>query len=293
MQTHPRARARRPVSTESSPASTMPRMTTKDPHAYSLPDPEDTRDTKSPERHPANMGDAGHRQSPSDRSGLDVIEGIRCDAGDAGDAGDAVAGHSLWSIQRHLDRLVETLFLWAIPRWVRPNHLTALRFVLIPVVLILLYFEYRWWGLGVFVVAMSTDFIDGAMARTRDQITLLGTYADPMADKLLVAAVLAWIGYEYLVVQIFLAFIVIELVLSAVGAGILLRAGTARSSNVFGKTKMIFQSVALLMFLISGILAFGTWKTISLYLLWIALALAVLSGGKQIYDLFAQGRQGH
>ncbi len=87
MQTHPRARARRPVSTESSPASTMPRMTTKDPHAYSLPDPEDTRDTKSPERHPANMGDAGHRQSPSDRSGLDVIEGIRCDAGDAGDAG--------------------------------------------------------------------------------------------------------------------------------------------------------------------------------------------------------------
>ncbi len=56
---------------------------------------------------------------------------------------------------------------------------------------------------------------------------------------------------------------------------------------------MIFQSVALLMFLISGILAFGTWKTISLYLLWIALALAVLSGGKQIYDLFAQGRQGH
>lgn len=194
------------------------------------------------------------------------------------------------SIQRRIDGLVVLLFLWAFPRWVRPNHLTALRFVLIPVVLVLLYLEHRWWALGVFALALSTDFIDGAMARTRNQITLLGTYTDPVADKLLIAAVLAWIGYEYLVVQIFLAFIVLELVLSAIGASILVRSGTARSSNLFGKTKMVLQSVALLLFLIAGILDLKTWKTISMYLLWVALALAVLSGSKQIYDLFAKGR---
>ena len=201
------------------------------------------------------------------------------------------ARRSTRSLQSRIDGFVDTAFLWAFPRWVRPNYLTALRFVLIPVILVLLYADHRWWALAVFVAASSTDFIDGAMARTRDQITLVGTYTDPVADKLLVAAVLAWIGYEYLVVQIFLVFIVLELILSAVGASILLRSGTARSSNLYGKTKMILQSVALLMFLISGILDLQTWKTVSLYLLWAALVLAVLSGSKQIYDLFTRNRK--
>lgn len=192
------------------------------------------------------------------------------------------------SIQRFFDSLIDKLLLWAFPLWVRPNHLTVLRFVLIPVVLVLLYLELRWWALGTFIIAISTDFVDGALARTRNQITVLGTYTDPVADKLLVAAVLAWIGYEYLVVQIILAFIVLELVLSAIGTGILLRAGTARSSNMFGKIKMIVQSVALLLFLIAGILDLETAKTISLYMLWLALALALLSGIKQIYDLFTK-----
>lgn len=187
--------------------------------------------------------------------------------------------------QRSMDRIVCTMFLWACPTWVRPNHLTVARLVLIPIILVLLYLDHSWWALGTFVVAISTDFIDGAMARTRDQITIFGTYMDPVADKLLVAAVLAWVGYEYLVVQIILAFIVLELVLSAVGASILLRTNEARASNVFGKLKMIVQSVALLLFLVAGILELSTWKTVSVYLLWLALGLAVLSGGKQILDL--------
>jgi len=187
--------------------------------------------------------------------------------------------------QRSMDAVIRRAFLWAFPTWVRPNHLTVLRFALIPVILVLLHLEYRWWALGTFVVAMSTDFTDGAMARTRDQITLFGIYMDPIADKLLVAAVLAWVGYEYLVVQIILAFIVLELVVSAIGARILLRTGDARSSNAFGKLKMTVQSAALLLFLVCAILDLSTGVTVAIYLLWLALALAVLSGSKQIYDL--------
>ena len=189
------------------------------------------------------------------------------------------------AVQRFTDRLVDKTFLWAFPFWVRPNHLTVLRFILIPVVLVLLYYDHRWWSLGVFVWAICTDFIDGAMARTRDQITLVGTYIDPAADKLLVAAVLAWTGHDHLVVQIILAFIVAELILSAVGANILLREGEARSANVFGKMKMTVQSVALLLFLIASFLDRATLITVSLYLLWLALALAAVSGGTQIYGL--------
>lgn len=192
------------------------------------------------------------------------------------------------AVQRFTDRLVDKTFLWAFPFWVRPNHLTVLRFILIPIVLVLLYYDHRWWSLGVFVWAICTDFIDGAMARTRDQITRLGTFMDPVADKLLVGAVLAWVGYEYLVVQIILAFIVLELILSAVGMSMLVRKGQVRSANAFGKTKMAVQSVALFLFLLSGILELDTWVTISVYLLWVALAFAVLSGSKQIYDMLAK-----
>jgi phosphatidylglycerophosphate synthase len=90
---------------------------------------------------------------------------------------------------------------------------------------------------------------------------------------------------HYLVVQIFLAFIVLELVLTAAGATVLLRTGSSNPSNLFGKAKMIVQSVALLLFLIAGMLSLDTLLDASLYLLWLALALAAISGGKQIVDV--------
>ncbi len=184
--------------------------------------------------------------------------------------------------QRLTDRILARLFLWAIPYAVRPNQVTILRLILIPVILVLLRFDLHWWAFGTFLLAMCTDFVDGAMARLRDQITLFGTYADPIADKMLIAAVLAWVGYRYLVVQIMLALIVIELVVSAVGARILVRSRTMRPSNTFGKAKMIAQSVALILFLIAGMLELSTLLTVSLYLLWLALALLFVSGALQI-----------
>ncbi len=124
--------------------------------------------------------------------------------------------------------------------------------------------EPRLVGPGVFIVATCTDFIDGAMASTRDQITVLGTYIDPLADKLLVAAVLAFVGYEYGIVLawVMVGFIAVELVLTAVDAQILLRRRSARPANTFGKAKMILQSVALYLFLLGGILEFDSWMQI-------------------------------
>jgi CDP-diacylglycerol--glycerol-3-phosphate 3-phosphatidyltransferase len=201
------------------------------------------------------------------------------------------------AFQRIMDRFVVKAFLWAIPNWIKPNHLTVLRLLFIPVILVLLYFEHRGWALGMFMVATATDFIDGAMARTRHQTSTFGVYMDPVADKLLVAAVLAWIGWSELVVQIFLAFIVLELILTAVGVPLLLRTGSSQPSNVFGKAKMIAQSLALFLFLIAGILYpktadnVPTLYRVSVYLLWVALALAAVSGGKQIYDALRKRRQ--
>jgi phosphatidylglycerophosphate synthase len=72
------------------------------------------------------------------------------------------------------------------------------------------------------------------------------------------------------------------LILSAFGARILLRTRTARSSNAFGKSKMATQSIAVFLFLLAQILELETLTTVSLYLLWLALALAIVSGTMQI-----------
>jgi len=201
-------------------------------------------------------------------------------------------GKPTTGVQRFTDSVVRKLFLWLFPHWIRPNHLTILRFILTPVVLVLLYYDLRWWALGVFVIAISTDFIDGAMARTRDQITPVGIVIDPIADKLLVASVLAWVGWEYLVVKIILIFIALELILTAVGIWVSLPGRRARPANVFGKAKMVVQSVALVLFLVASFLDLEGLLTVSLYMLWLAIALAALSGLRHVLAVSSAHRSG-
>ena len=74
-----------------------------------------------------------------------------------------------------------------------PNLLTLSRIVAIPVVCLLLLLDKPWgsWlALAAFVVACITDFFDGYLARTWKQVSSFGRFLDPIADKLLVAAVL-------------------------------------------------------------------------------------------------------
>lgn len=72
------------------------------------------------------------------------------------------------------------------------NKLTLLRVALIPVFLVLLYFDLRYAALVVFILASITDFVDGYVARHYNQITDFGKFMDPLADKLLTAAAMVW-----------------------------------------------------------------------------------------------------
>lgn len=65
------------------------------------------------------------------------------------------------------------------------NQLTILRMLLIPAFVILLLYGYRGWALVAFLTAGLTDLLDGLIARLTGQKTTLGTWLDPMADKLL------------------------------------------------------------------------------------------------------------
>jgi CDP-diacylglycerol--glycerol-3-phosphate 3-phosphatidyltransferase len=202
------------------------------------------------------------------------------------------------AVQRAMDTLVVHTWLRAFPRWIKPNHLTIFRLLLVPVVLVLLFAEHRGWALTVFIIGLCSDFIDGAMARTRGQTTTFGVYADPIADKLLVAAVLVWWVWRYyldygalgFIVPIFLGFIVLELIVTAIGVSVLLRRGDSQPSNGVGKLKMVVQSLALFLFLIAAVDRLRTLTIVSLGLLWAALALAMISGGMQLYAGAKKGK---
>lgn len=71
-----------------------------------------------------------------------------------------------------------------------PNKLTLLRIILIPVFMFFYLASFISFGkliaIAVFIIAAVTDFLDGKIARSRNLVTNLGKFLDPIADKLLV-----------------------------------------------------------------------------------------------------------
>ncbi len=67
-----------------------------------------------------------------------------------------------------------------------PNSLTVLRIVLVPVIVILLIQGQYGKALVCFIIAGVTDGLDGLIARSLNQMTVVGAYLDPLADKALV-----------------------------------------------------------------------------------------------------------
>ena len=79
-----------------------------------------------------------------------------------------------------------------------PNKLTIFRIILVPVMVIIPFFHIsgELWGIPIsmwimniiFVIASITDKLDGTIARVKNQVTTLGKFLDPIADKILVLA---------------------------------------------------------------------------------------------------------
>jgi cardiolipin synthase len=70
-----------------------------------------------------------------------------------------------------------------------PNQLTLLRMVFLPFIVIKIVEGHYFWAMILFVLAGMSDGLDGLLARTLKQQTVLGQYLDPIADKLLLSTV--------------------------------------------------------------------------------------------------------
>lgn len=142
-----------------------------------------------------------------------------------------------------------------------PNYLTFARIVIVPLLVVVLLTPVAdWWfgvsgyvlAIAIFLVASLTDILDGHLARRRNQVSKLGKFLDPIADKLLVSAALIVLVEKQLapswavVVIIGREFIVTGLRSVAAVEGIVIQAQAS------GKIKMWAQCVAIVALLIAA-----------------------------------------
>ncbi|MEK9152387.1 MAG: CDP-alcohol phosphatidyltransferase family protein [Patescibacteria group bacterium] len=153
--------------------------------------------------------------------------------------------------------------LHRIPSWITPNRLSGFRMCLgLPVFLLFRDGDFAW-GSAVFTVAMFFDFLDGALARLRGQITNLGKFLDPLADKVVVAAALFGLApWVSIVPYSIVVWINIGMALALTGVRIVKwTKGMDFAATGEGKLKLILELAML-----AG-LAFGVWLNVG-PLLW-------------------------
>ncbi len=80
-----------------------------------------------------------------------------------------------------------------------PNQLTLLRMIFLPFIVINLVKHDFKWALALFVLAGMSDGLDGLLARTLHQQTVLGQYLDPIADKLLMSTMFLVLSIEHMI----------------------------------------------------------------------------------------------
>ena len=95
------------------------------------------------------------------------------------------------------DHLMRYTVIPLIPTFITPNMVTVFRMVMTPVVLWFLYLEQFTIGVPLFLFVAFTDALDGSLARLRNQITQWGTFYDPLADKILISAVILLVVVQH------------------------------------------------------------------------------------------------
>ncbi len=169
------------------------------------------------------------------------------------------------------------------------NKITIVRIMLVPIFMALLLSDFPYSNFIaalIFVVAASTDTVDGYIARKRNEITNFGKFIDPLADKILVTAALV-ILVEMGKISSVVAIIIITREFIITGFRVLAASeGVVIAASWWGKAKTIIQIIAIVAIMLDNI----PFKWIGFPFDKIALILAVIitivSGIDYIYKNF-------
>jgi cardiolipin synthase len=163
-----------------------------------------------------------------------------------------------------------------------PNLLTVSRIALIPLLVLLFYAEgdwARWAACAIFVVAATTDFVDGYMARHWHMQSPFGRWLDPVADKLLVGAtVVMLVGFARAPLLPSLVILLREILVSGLREYMAeVSVGLPVSRLAKWKTGVQMTAIAFLLLGEAGpdglhVAAIGWWG------LWLAAALTLITG---------------
>ncbi len=176
-----------------------------------------------------------------------------------------------------IDRFWAATVLKLIPYSFKPNYLTMVRLILIPFVVLLLALQIYDFGLALFAFAALTDTWDGAMARTRDQITEWGKMFDPLADKLLIGSTAILIIPKYFSFTVAMLIIALEVMLIAEAIYLKKSKGKAIQALPVGKIKMVLQSFGVGLLLLHLIFPVFWVFPLAAALIYISIGFAVAS----------------
>ena len=164
-----------------------------------------------------------------------------------------------------------------------PNKLTILRTILVPVFIVMYLTSWidgnQYYAAGIFVIASLTDFFDGYLARKYNLVTNFGKFLDPLADKMLVNSALLCmlvvpdnpLPFWVVLIIIMRDFIINGFRLVASDNGVVIAA------SYWGKFKTTFQMIMVIVIIFNINLKLKALDVIGTILIYVALALTVIS----------------
>ena len=143
------------------------------------------------------------------------------------------------------------------------NKLTIFRIILVPIIVIIPFFNISGslWGVPltyiimdiIFIIGSCTDKLDGYIARSRNQITTFGKFLDPIADKILViTAMILLVQYTGLPAWIPVIVIAREFLVSGYRLIAVEKSGKVVAASIWGKLKTATQMVAIALLFIDA-----------------------------------------
>ncbi len=164
-----------------------------------------------------------------------------------------------------------------------PNILTSIRILLVPILVVALLTKFdgrEFVGLGLFLLAALTDFLDGYFARRFHLISRFGQLLDPAADKILMAA--AFVSLVELDSRVTPSWMVVAILAREFAVSALRSHAAAEQivipAGLSGKIKTGAQIVAVSLLIIYNQL--GEFSHLAPISLWVALLVTLYSGGE-------------